>query len=120
MYKQHVGSAIMNCGCLTDNKKVNAMFARTIWNSCAIYVLRTHSGIKRFVSSSSLLCSNSDKFAVGKVVSMFQDTGNGYKNFSYPNSQHLIENIILLHKDGTLSSENDIGLDEKRTLWCFK
>ncbi len=46
-----------------------------------------------------------------------QDTGNGYK---YDGERLTIENVVVIDKQGSIDSQNNIGLDEKRNIWVMK
>lgn len=110
---------MMSAGCLVDNKAVTVEGAHNEWSDSdgTIVVGKRENGngfSKIFLHG----CGCSDYgVEVGKTVRYTQDTGNGYKCVDY---EFVVENIIHITADGTITAKNDIGLDEKRRLWVMK
>jgi len=46
-----------------------------------------------------------------------QDTGNGHRN---DGERLVIENVITIDKAGNMTAENDVGLNERRSVWVMK
>ena len=74
-------------------------------------IVAKRDGVKTFI-----LGSRGDYGKIGQQVHYIQDTGNGYGKEGYCE----IENIITIDKEKIINPGNEIGLNEKRTLWVFK
>ena len=110
---------IMSAGCLVGDKAVNIEGAHSEWagEDGTIIVARRQSGYDTHSNIFIHGCAGDYGVKAGDKVCYTQDTGNGYKCVDY---ELEIENIIQIATDGTITSENDIGLNEKRRLWVMK
>ena len=113
---------MMSAGCLVDNKAVTVATAHHEWEGSdgTIIVGKRQRGYetfsKIFLHGCGCGCGNYGVKA-GDKVRYTQDTGNGYKCVDY---DFEVENVIQITADGDITSENDIGLNEKRRLWVMK
>lgn len=110
---------IMSAGCLVGNKAVTVEGAHSEWagEEGTIIVAQRERGYDKFSKIFIHGCAGDYDVTLGESSSYTQDTGNGYACVGY---ELKIENIIQVAKDGTITSENDIGLNEKRRLWVMK
>ena len=110
---------IMSAGCLVDNKTVNIQDAHKTWEgtSGTILVAKRQRSWDKY--SKIFIHGAPGNYGVqSDTKTMYtQDTGMGYK---CRNHRLIVENVIHIDEEGNITSENDIGLNEKRRLWVMK
>ena len=101
---------IMNAkGFIDGRKSVKAIFEANGSTNATIVVL-DHDGVKKFVLGAQGVYG-----AVGERVPVTIDTGRGYR---YSNDGTVENHIHMI--EGVITSDNDVGLTEKRIVSVFK
>jgi hypothetical protein len=108
---------LMSAFALTEKRACPLSDANVHWGDCTVYIVKSAAGKEMFAVSAGGSLGNIN---VGYEARMIQDTGNGLRHPTGGNAALIVENVVT-YKGGTIASKlNDVGLDSKRPMYCFK